>query len=226
MSGPDIFVSLAYALYVAAPAIRDELWLRVTLFANSVAFAIWGLWIQTSPVIVANVLFALVSLRQIIRVWRERRPVELDPDAEQVFTEVFHRMGRREFAQLWESGREVANPGVVTRIGEPVTELWVLLEGAAEVTLASGERLTRPAPSVIGEVSALSDTSLATATVVIQNGRLRRWHRHELNTLFEAEPEVEAQTLRGLSRTLANRMAEREIALWGKSGPTPGPSTA
>ncbi len=212
MSNPDIFVSLAYALYVVAPAIRDELWLRATLLANSIAFAIWGLWIETTPVVVANALFALMSLRQLYRVWSERRPVYLSDEAEIVHDAVFERMGRREFARLWMSGHDVVDPGSLTTLGSPVAELWVVVEGTAEVFLASGERVHRPAPTLIGEITALSesDGAHATASVVVDRGRVRRWARSDLNELFAAHPDVEAQMLRGLSATLAARMIARE----------------
>lgn len=212
MSNPDIFVSLAYALYVIAPGLRDELWLRALLLANSIAFAIWGLWIQTTPVVVANLLFALVSLRQLHRVWNDRRPVNLTDDAEAVYGAVFERMGRREFAQLWANGVDAIDPGVLTVLGEPLDELWVVLEGTAEVVLISGERVQRPAPTVIGEITALSgrETARATATVVVDKGRARRWARSELDVLFASSPNVEAQMLRGLSETLAARMIAKE----------------
>lgn len=212
MSSPDIFVSLAYALYVIAPGIRDELWLRATLLANSIAFAIWGLWIDTTPVVVANALFSLMSLRQLHRVWSERRPVHLSDEAESVHSEVFDRMDRRAFARLWDRGEEVINPGSMTTLGMPVNALWVVVEGTAEVALASGERLHRAAPALIGEITALSGSAGATATanVSLDEGRVRCWSRSDLDDLFASSPEVEAQMLRGLSETLAARMIAKE----------------
>ncbi len=215
MSYPDIFVSVAYALYVLAPAIRDELWLRATLLANSIAFAIWGLWIETTPVVVANMLFSLVSLRQLHRVWSERRPVRLSPDAEQVHQTLFARMGRREFADLWDDGSEVVDPGPLTTIGEPLDAFFVVVEGDAEVELVAGQQLRRPAPTLIGEITTLSGrtTAAATASVAVPQGRVWRWTRNDLDDLFADRPEVEAQMLRGLSEVLAARMVEKEAGM-------------
>ncbi len=210
MSNPDIFISLAYTLYVIAPAIRDELWLRAALLVNSFAFVVWGLWIDTSPVVVANALFGLVSLRQLHRAWQERRPVHLSEDAEAIYISLFDRMGRREFAQLWQIGHESANPGVITTLGEPVRELWVVIEGTANVELISGQRLERSGPTLIGEVTALSGRAAATATVTIDHGRLRYWSRSDLDALFAAKPNVEAHMLRGLSKLLAARMTDAD----------------
>ena len=50
----------------------------------------------------------------------------------------------------------------------------------------------------------------ATASVVLDHGRIRRWTRTDLDELFLSRPDVEAQMLRGLSETLAARMIAKE----------------
>ncbi|MBT8200318.1 MAG: popeye domain-containing protein, partial [Acidimicrobiia bacterium] len=73
MRAIDLYLNLAYVAYVIAPAIKNELWLRVLLALNAVAFSIWGTLIGNMSVVFWNGLFTVISVFAIVRLLRERR---------------------------------------------------------------------------------------------------------------------------------------------------------
>ncbi len=209
VSNSDVFVSIVYTLYVVAPAIRDELWLRTALFFNSFGFALWGFWIGSWPVVVANAMFCVISLRQMIRAYEERRPVELPEDAAVYGTTFFPDMSRSDLKRFWQLGETLTlNHRELATLGEPSSHLYVVLEGATSVTRSDGSTIERPAPIVVGEISTLSaDDRDASATVVTRNARVQAWDKADLSALQESHPSFTGPFLKGLARQMAGRVA-------------------
>ncbi len=210
VSNSDMFVSVAYVLYVLAPALKQEFWLRAALLVNSLGFAIWGLWIGSWPVVVANTLFCLISLRQLRRAYLERQPVHLSVDAATAGALVFPSMADRDLDQLWNEGYEITTESmqIATR-GELLDNLYLLLDGEVKVELSTGEVIIRPAPAVIGEVSAIAldgTRAGATATVTAIDARLKVWDRATIVALQHDRPTMSAPFLRGLSAQMATRL--------------------
>ena len=202
MSNSDIFVSVAYALYVIAPGIREELWLRTALFFNSIGFAIWGLWIGSWPVVVANVLFCLVSLRQMRRAYEERRPVELPPEATLIGTELFPEMAPHDLQRFYDLGQDlsISNDALLT-LGDEPTHLYAVLEGNLWIHLPDGSIIARPTPAIVGEVGALLEGRVS-ATVVANEARVHKWRRSDLDKLQRSHPSFTGPFLKGLSAQL------------------------
>jgi len=213
MSNSDLFVSAAYVLYVVAPAIRDELWLRVALFFNSFGFAIWGLWIGSWPVVVANVLFCFMSLRQMHRAWLERRPADLPGDVLALGEALFPGMHARDLEALWDLGAEyVVGFEELTRLGDANEELFIVMDGSVEVELADGLRVTRTAPTVVGEVTLLNpDIAGATATVHTLGARLWRCPKAAVIGYQTDQPRFAAAFIGGLSTEMASRVLRTNV---------------
>jgi len=208
MSNPDIFVSVAYLLYVVAPAIRDELWLRSTLFVNSFGFAIWGLWIGSWPVVVANVLFCLMSLRQMHRAWQERRPADLSENVRQVGEAIFPEMHPRDLEALWALGAEAQiECEQLSTIGESLDELFVIMEGHVEVDLGDGSSVVHHAPTIVGEVTMLNQNIVgATATTRAMSARVWRCEKAVIDEFRAGRDRFAAPFISGLSTTMASRV--------------------
>lgn len=214
MINSDVFVSVVYVFYVIAPAIRDELWLRLALFINSFGFAAWGLWIGSWPVVVANAMFCVISLRQMHRAWDERRPADLDEATASIGTALFPEMTGRDLEVLWSAGAEfTAASAELTRLGEDVNSLYVVMDGDVHIELADGTRLVRSAPMVVGEVTTLSPhLTRATATVEVTNATVWKWAKTDLDEMLEKRPTMTSAFLQGLSTQMADRIM-REPAL-------------
>lgn len=209
MSNTDIFVSAVYVFYVMSPALRDEFLLRSALFVTSLGFATWGLWMGSWPVVIANTLFCLLSLRQMYRAYQERRPVELSVDAATAGALVFPSMSDRDLQALWAGGHDYTAPEVnLTTRGERLDHLFLVLEGELLIELASGETIVRPAPAVIGEISTVSfaEDRAANATVMAKNARMRVWEKADIVALQQERPSMAAPFLRGLSAQMATRL--------------------
>jgi len=201
MSNSDIFVSLAYVLYVVAPAIRDELWLRTALFFNSFGFAIWGLWIGSWPVVIANAMFCLMSLRQMHRAWQERRPADLPDNVRAIGEAIFPDMHQRDLEALWALGTETQiECEQLSTIGESLDELFVIMDGHVEVALADGTSLVRHAPTVVGEVTMLNQDIRA------MSARVWRCEKSVIDDFRTGRERFAAPFISGLSTEMASRV--------------------
>lgn len=209
MSNADILVCFVYVVYIAAPSIRQEFWLRLALFTTSVGFAVWGALLESWPVIAANVLFCLMSLRQIHRAYIEMQPVTLSDGASQFGVELFPAMLDRDLQRLWESGKELhVEQEELLSLGVPSDFIYAVLGGTLTTVLATGLEIETSLPTIIGEVSTLSESTsgAASATVTAFDARVLQWSKSDIEDLQKVHPSMSAPFLKGLASQMAARL--------------------
>ena len=189
MAGSDIHLAIVYALYVGAPAIRDEIRFRVLLGIVSVGFIIWGIWIGNAITVLFNVLFASTSAWTVRKLIIERRPASLNEDQRLVYDTLFQGLPPGKFVQLWEMGETDLVNGPIINEGETVHEVLVLLDG--EVTAPSlGLRLGRDSPIFLGEMSLVTGKPATTTIIAEDTARVHRWRQDDLRRLESDKPEL------------------------------------
>ena len=209
MDRVELLLLITYALYVISPMIRDDLALRTLLLTASLGFVVWGIAVGERVTILANVFFVVLSLRHIIGLLKQRRPVTLSDEQERVYLALFSAMSKREFKELWELGeRSTADAGPLIRSGDDVEEVIVVLDSPVFVELDHGD-LELAAPSILGEMSyALGETASATASVRLDApAELLRWTKSTLRDLKHTNPGLEVPFLAALGSNLARKIA-------------------
>lgn len=208
MSKTDMFLTVVYAIYVIAPLVRDELWLRIVLAVSSLCFVIWGVLTENEVVIIANGLFALLSLRQVYRLMRERRPISLTDEQSIAHKALFPAMTPRQFVLFWYLGEGFSNDdGVLIRKGVPVDHVSAIVTGEVAVKLETADRLIN-APLLLGEMSFVrGNDALASADVrAIGMVTGRRWKKSTLYSLNDSHPNLTEPFLRSLGADLAAKI--------------------
>lgn len=209
MSASSVVVSIVYVWYIMCPAFRDELQLRIAFVLTSLGFIGWGLMIEDGrAVVIFNILFVLISLRHVTRIIRQRRPVVLSDEDQELREALFPSMTSRQFANFWALGVPgVAQIGELITKGELVDEVVVVLAGTAQIELDSGDR-SAPSPVILGEMSyALGEDVAATATVRLDEPvPIRTWTKSILRDLKTNEPELEVPFLASLGQHLARKV--------------------
>ncbi|MEM9468185.1 MAG: cyclic nucleotide-binding domain-containing protein [Actinomycetota bacterium] len=205
MAGSDIHLAIVYALYVGAPAIRDELKFRVLLGVVSLGFIVWGLWIGNVITVLFNVLFASTSAWTVRKLIQERRPASLDEDQRLVYDAFFAGLSPAKFLQLWTMGETDLVNGPIIAEGETVHEVLVLLDG--EVTAPSlGLTLGRDSPIFLGEMSLVTGNPATTTIVAKDTARVHRWRQEDLRRLESDKPELSHALMGGIARDLVGKV--------------------
>ncbi len=139
----DIFLNLAYVLMLAAFLVREVFWLRLTLILSQAAFITYALRADNLSMTVWNTGFILVNVYQVGRILKQRSPIELSGQLEEIYLKSFRAMSRREFLYFWRTGRrEEREGGTIVREGERQQSLYLVLEGTAAV-IREGEEVAR-----------------------------------------------------------------------------------
>ncbi|NNF65719.1 MAG: cyclic nucleotide-binding domain-containing protein [Acidimicrobiia bacterium] len=203
----DWFLNLTYVAYVVAPAIKNELWLRVLLMINALGFATWGLLIGNLSVVFWNVVFAGISAYGIVRLLRERREVPLPEGLAAIRDHLFKGVSNRNFLLFWSLGESAdMADGKLTTHGEPVDRLHLLIDGGARV-IADGVEVAELGPhQFVGEMAFVSG-ECASATVAIDRPcTVHSWAFSDLETLHTLEPQLSLPLLSSINRDLANKL--------------------
>lgn len=205
LSTSDVLLTVVYMAYLLSPALRDEFFLRVALMITSLGFILWGVLIDNTVTVIANVLFVLIGARHIIRLYKQRQPVELNDTQRRINEEIFEAMSAREFLLFWHLGDEdFVESGELIRKDEKLDDVLVITRGDVIIELDSGD-LVKEAPILLGEMSyALGVDAAATATVRCEGEvEMRRWTKTTLRDLQRSHPDLAVPFLRSIGSNLA-----------------------
>jgi len=206
----DYLVHFSNILMLLSYSVRDILWLRwfavAAALTNIPYFLLQGtvLW----PPVLWALVFTVINLYQIARLYLERRPVVLSDDEQKLYDLGFHALRPREFVALslvgeWKSAK--AGERVVTE-GEPVSCLCISIAGNADVR-KQGRRIGGLRPGhIIGTALALTGDPSPVEVTFIEPARYMRWSLPNLRNFMDKRPELRI-TLQGLvNRDLAGKL--------------------
>lgn len=208
MSGTEVLLGAIYFVYVVSPLISDELWLRIALGCTSLGFVVWGITIDSPVTVVANILFAAMSLVQIVKQVRERMPIELEPGQQLVHENLFPSMTAREFLLFWHLGRETVTDDTIIEAGKSVPDISVLVDGTFRVDTKGGP-VHLDAPVLVGEMSYVRGEDVPASATVSTEGvaTIRQWEKSTLRSMRETHPKLTVPFLRDLGAGLAEKVS-------------------
>lgn len=175
-STEGLVLQLSYALLIAALFARTPQRMRLLIAASAIAMLLRATVLVRDPATMS--WMALLLAIWLVMLWGDRKhegKARFSGEEEAMragFLSALPRSAARQFIDqgLWLSG---AAGEVLTREGEPVTNLYYLLSGDAEVTSQGRQVGTCRAGDLIGEATILSGDA-ATATVTL-NGPATFW---------------------------------------------------
>ncbi|WP_417309295.1 Crp/Fnr family transcriptional regulator [Devosia sp.] len=157
---PDsVLTHLAYALLIISMLMRDMSWLRAIAIAAGVLRITNRAFVHVDYVVVFwESIFVAVNVGQLLLLWYYARRHRFSAD-EQVFLKHLPKGVERVVAQRLlrlSTLREVEDGAVLTRQGEPMTDLLFVTEGVVQIE--QGDRIVAVcgAGDFIGEMSFLS----------------------------------------------------------------------
>ena len=180
-----IVIHLAYLITFVALAIRDVLFLRIVLSFANVLQVVYQYGFNDSPdIAVWNALFLIINIIQVVKLMKERAPVKIPDDIEDIYRTKFSDMTHREFLYFWSLGkqRDVEDCSIIKE-GEYQKNLFLILSGNASVSRDDRVIATLHRPEFVGEISFI--TREPASANVDADGRLYyiEWNQDELRRM-------------------------------------------
>jgi hypothetical protein len=211
---PNYFIHAGNVLLLVAYSVRDILWLR--LFAVAAALITIPFFVlQPTPLwepIVWSAVFATINLVQSLRLFIERRPVNLSAEEQEV-QRLLATLPPRKVLHLLSIGSWIT-AGVGERFiesGKRVEAIWLIIRGKVQVT--SGERVLGElgAGELVGSALLLSGVPADIDASPAEPVRAVRWEVDTLQKYLAANPEVRVIVQQFLARDLAGKL-ERSLS--------------
>ncbi len=128
-----IILNISYLLTVIALLVRDILILRSIIIAGELGFVIYGAH-SNHIIMYWNMLFMTINFVQVVRLIRERRPVPIPEDLQDIYKNIFSELTTREFIYFWNMGKNITiEDKYLCRRNEIQKELLLILEGEVSI---------------------------------------------------------------------------------------------
>jgi hypothetical protein len=205
----EVYIHTANVLYLLSYLVRKIFLLRfLTIIAGLVLIPYFFLASEDGPlwpaIIWAGVFFA-VNMYQLIALFKERRPVKLNAEDQEVYDLSFAAFTVKQFADLLKAGqRKNMEAGEVLVEGGSVPEgVHVIVSGKVNKdgvpTLENG--------SLVGELSYITKSPAQSSTVAAEPLEVIYWENQSLTKVLGSNPELKSAWQGMLSERLAERLS-------------------
>ena len=202
-------LNLAYAVYVISPVFKEMLKLRLVLLAATVLFIAYGISSGVDSVTWWNIPFGLMHIYQIGLLLKERMNGDLPEELERVREMLFPDLSAVDFRELWDLGHEskLQAQGLIIENGEDLSEVMLIIDGAADVHLDDGGTLRLRPYTLLGEMSLVRGGPASATVTAAGPTTIRSWDRVELLKLGDRKPHVKQAALLLIGQQLAQKMS-------------------
>lgn len=207
----SILVHIAAMFYVAGFLVRDQLLLRMLVLTGTTCYLGYYYLAHEQPLWDAffwSCFMGIANLFVITQIVLERSTFNMSDEERRVY-KAFDEMLPGEFRRLLKISSFEDSDGVttLTREGEPVDNLYYVLDGKVEVEKA-GQSFSIPSGSFLGEVAFFLHTD-ASATVRLGDGaRFVKWRGEELRKLQKKYPGIRVAIHSILNQDMATKVAQ------------------
>jgi hypothetical protein len=206
----DYFIHLANILLLAAYCVRDILWLRLFAVASSL-IALPYFMFQPTPLWAAfswSVLFAGINVFHAWNLYRERRPVQLTSEEEEVRRLAFGNLPPREVLRVLSIGSWIA-PGLGEHLiehGKSIECISLIVHGKVRITREGRTLGELGAGEIVGSALLMGGAVSDVDAVTVEPARMLQWDVATLERYLNAHPETRIVLQRHLARDLTGKL--------------------
>jgi hypothetical protein len=209
---PDYFIHAANILLLVAYSVRDILWLRMFAVAASLMSIPYFLLQPTvlrAP-LAWTIVFAGINLFQSWRLFRERQPVKLTAEEEEVRRLAFGDLPPRKVLRVLSIGTWTTEPSGERLIenGKIPDDVTLIVRGNVRVTRAGTHIGVLGPGDIVGSALILSGLPADFDAVVEEPVRAVRWRVGTLEKYLNANPEMRIVMQRHLARDLSRKLEQ------------------
>jgi CRP-like cAMP-binding protein len=211
----DYFIHIANILLLAAYCVRDILWLRLFAVASSI-IALPYLMFQPTPLWAAfgwSVLFAGINIFHAWRLFRERRPVQLTSEEEEVRRLAFGDLPPREVLRVLSMGSwtTTAAGERLMEHGKSIESVSLVIHGKVRVTNEGRTLGELGAGEIVGSALLIRGVVSDVDAVTVEPARIIQWDTATLERYLNAHLETRSVLQRHLARDLAGKLLRMGI---------------
>tara|TARA_Y100001970_G_scaffold143591_1_gene176474 strand:+ start:717 stop:1391 length:675 start_codon:yes stop_codon:yes gene_type:complete len=208
-----MIIHLAYLITFVALAIRDVLFLRIVLSFANVLQVVYQYGFNNQPDIAFwNGLFLMINTIQVFKLIRERSPVKIPDEIEDIYRTKFSDMTQREFLYFWNLGKQKdVTDAQLMKEGDYQKSLFLILSGNAQVSRDNRVIATLHRPEFVGEISFI--TREPASADVYAKSRLYyiEWNQEELRRLKISNSSFWTKLNQILGEDLAKKIKHNSI---------------
>ena len=204
-----ILLNSGYFLVFLALAIREILWLRITItFGQSTLFT-YSMLNGNYNIAFWNSLFVMVNIIQIIIIYRERQQLEIPEEVQDIYDTIFHANTNRQFLYFWDQGKAgfVENKTII-KAGDIQKDLMLVLSGTAEVKRDATVIAQLKRGQFIAEISYITGKTASADVVVKERLSYMIWDRETLVNLRKTKPAIMDKLDRILTLDMADKLTK------------------
>ncbi len=203
----QLIVNIGYTLGLIALTVKDVLWLRSILMLSQLSLFSYALLMSNANVACWNILFFTINSIQVVRLARERRPLVLPEEIQDLYEHLFRDMTPREFLYFWSTGHaEEVQDELLIREGGRMDKISLILTGRVNV-LKNGAviaELTRG--SFLAEMSFLTGEPASADVQALGAVRYICWDQEKLRGLKQLNPVLLIKIQHILGKDLAGKV--------------------
>ena len=204
-----ILLNSGYFLVFLALAIREILWLRITItFGQSTLFT-YSMLNGNYNIAFWNSLFVMVNIIQIIIIYRERQQLEIPEEVKDIYDTIFNTNTNRQFLYFWDQAKFgfVENKTII-KAGDIQKDLMLVLNGTAEVKRDATVIAQLERGQFIAEISYITGKTASADVVVEERLSYMIWDRKTLDNLRKTKPAIMDKLNRILTLDMANKLTK------------------
>ena len=204
-----ILLNLGYFLVFLALAIREILWLRITItFGQSTLFT-YSMLNGNYNIAFWNSVFVMVNIIQIIIIYRERKQLEIPEEVQDIYESIFHTNTNRQFLYFWDQGKIgfVENKTII-KAGDIQKDLMLVLNGIAKVMRDKDVIAKLNRGQFIAEISYITGRTASADVVVKERLSYMIWDRAKLDNLRKTKPAIMEKLDRILTLDIAEKLTK------------------
>ena len=205
-----ILLNSGYFLVFLALAIREILWLRITItFGQSTLFT-YSMLNGNYNIAFWNSLFVMVNIIQIIIIYRERQQLEIPEEVQDIYDTIFHANTNRQFLYFWDQGKaEFVENKTIIKAGDIQKDLMLVLNGTAEVKRDATVIAQLERGQFIAEISYITGKTASADVVVKERLSYMIWDRETLDNLRKTKPAIMDKLDRILTLDMADKLTKQ-----------------
>ena len=208
-----MIIHLAYLITFVALAIRDVLFLRIVLSFANVLQVVYQFGFNNQPDIALwNGLFLMINTIQVFKLIRERSPVKIPDEIEDIYRTKFSDMTQREFLYFWNLGQQKdVTDSQLMKEGDYQKSLFLILSGNAQVSRDSRVIATLHRPEFVGEISFITREPASANVDAKSKLYYIEWDQEELRRVKVKNPTFWTKLNQCLGEDLAKKIKHNSI---------------
>ena len=208
-----MIIHLAYLITFVALAIRDVLFLRMVLSIANILQVVYQYGFNNNPDIAFwNALFLAVNMVQVFKLVRERSPVKIPDEIDDIYKSKFSDMTQREFLYFWSLGQQKdVTDSQLMKEGDFQKSLFLILSGNAQVSRDGRVIATLHRPEFVGEISFITKEPASADVYAKSKLYYIEWNQQELRRLKTSNSSFWTKLNQILGEDLAKKIKHNSI---------------